>query len=195
MIRGGSPAPERAMPASSQTVDLFTTVLAQAGGIVERVPTPQQVAAAIAAAAREQGAREILYDPCDTIERLQVKMMLAARGIELLPVQRAGDKLPHLRVALTGAELAVAETGTLMLGGRPGGWGLASVLPWVHLVVVRADDVLDDLPTAFARFSDRLHAGERDWVWITGPSRTADIGHTLVLGAHGPNALRVLVLP
>jgi L-lactate dehydrogenase complex protein LldG len=114
--------------------------------------------------------------------------------VDLLPVARAGDKLPHLRVSFTGAELAVAETGTLMIGGRPGGWGLASVLPWVHVVLVRADDVFADLPAAFARFNERLSAGERDWVWITGPSRTADIGHTLVMGAHGPNALRVLVL-
>jgi L-lactate dehydrogenase complex protein LldG len=173
------------MPAGTHPIDVFTAVLQQAGGSVERVAGSHDVAAAIAAAAHEQGAREILYDPSAVIEGLQLKMKLAARGVDLLPVARAGDKLPHLRVSFTGAELAVAETGTLMIGGRPGGWGLASVLPWVHVVLVRA---------AFARFNERLSAGERDWVWITGPSRTADIGHTLVMGAHGPNALRVLVL-
>lgn len=182
------------MSAGPHPVELFAAVLEQAGGSVERLSRSNDVAAVIAAAAREQGAREVLYEPCDAIEALQLKMKLAARRVELLPVARAGDKLPHLRVSLTGAELAVAETGTLLVGGRPGGWGLASVLPWVHLVVVRADDVVADLPAAFARFSKRLSAGERDWVWITGPSRTADIGHTLVMGAHGPNSLRVLVL-
>jgi len=175
-------------------VELFASVLEQTGGTVERVASPRQVAAIIAAAAREQGAREVLYQPCEVVEALDLKMLLTAHGVELLPVDQAGDKAPHLQVALTGAELAVAETATLMVGGQPGGWGLASVLPWVHLVVLRAEDVIADLPSAFERFEARLSAGERDWVWITGPSRTADIGHTLVLGAHGPNALRVMVL-
>ena len=54
--------------------------------------------------------------------------------------------------------------------------------------------IVADLPTAFELFTERLVAGEGDWVWITGPWRTADIAKVLVLGAHGPNALQVLVL-
>jgi L-lactate dehydrogenase complex protein LldG len=179
----------------SDNVELFAHVLQQTGGTLQRVAAPIDVAAGIAAAAHEQQAREVLYEPHEVIESLHLKMQLAAHGVDLLPVERAGERAARLNVALTGAELAVAETGTLMVGGRPGGWGLASVLPWVHLVVLRQQDIVADLPSGFARFQQRLQEGERDWVWITGPSRTADIGHTLVLGAHGPNALRVMVLP
>lgn len=175
-------------------VDLFAAVLKEAGGTLQRASEPRQIAAFVAGAAREQGVREVLYERTDLIEDLGVKLLLAAHGVELLPVEQAGDKAPHMRVALTGAEFAIAETGTLVVGGRPGGWGLASALPWVHLVVLPADAVVADLPTGFERFAVRLAAGEGDWVWITGPSRTADIGHTLVLGAHGPNSLRVMVV-
>jgi len=180
--------------AASHPVDLFAAVLEETGGTVERVSAPRQIAAAIAQAAQEQGVREVLYDRADVIEEMGIKLQLAAHGVDLLPVEEAADKAPHVRVSLTGAELAVAETGTLMVGGTPGGWGLASVLPWVHVVVLPAEAIVADLPTAFERFAERMAAGQRDWVWITGPSRTADIGHTLVLGAHGPNTLRVLVV-
>ena len=180
--------------AASQAVDLFASVLEETGGTVQRVSEPRQIAAFIARAAQEQGVREILYERTDLIEDRGVKLLLVAHGVELLPVEQAGGKAPHMRVALTGAEFAIAETGTLVVGGRPGGWGLASALPWVHLVVLPADAVVADLRTGFERFEARLAAGEGDWVWITGPSRTADIGHTLVLGAHGPNSLRVMVV-
>jgi L-lactate utilization protein LutC len=181
-------------PAPSHPLDLFASVLEETGGTVQRVSEARQIAAVIAGAAREQGVREVLYERTDLIEDLGLKLLLAAHGVELLPVDQAGDKAPHVRVALTGAELAIAETGTLLVGGRPGGWGLASVLPWIHLVVLPADAVVAGLTTAFERFEARLAAGDGDWVWITGPSRTADIGHTLVLGAHGPNSLRVMVV-
>jgi len=179
----------------TDTFALFASVLQQTGGNVERVSTPRQVAALIGDAARRQGARQVLYDRHAIIDKLNLHFLITAHGAELVPIEQAGERASEMTVALTGAEFAVAETGTLMVGGRPGGWGLASVLPWVHLVVLRERDIVPDLHTGFARFRQRLEAGERDWVWITGPSRTADIGHTLVLGAHGPNALRVMVLP
>jgi len=182
------------MHGDSTTTQRFAEVLGDTGGRVEAVSSPRQVASIIGGAAKERGMRRVLYEPDDVIQGLQLKFPLAAQGVDLVPVREAGDEAPRMYVALTGAELAIAETGTLLVGGRPGGWGLASVLPWVHLVVLRADDVIADLPTAFARFEKRLQGGERDWVWITGPSRTADIGHTLVLGAHGPNQLIVMVL-
>ena len=175
-------------------VDLFATVLEATGGKVERISAPRQVANAIAKVAHGQGVREILYEPTEMAEHMNLKILLAAHGIDLVTVVSAGDKAPHLRVALTGAELGIAETGTVILGGQPGGWGLASVLPWVHVVLLPAAAIVADLPTAFEAFEARLSSGEGDWVWITGPSRTADIGHTLVMGAHGPNALHVVVV-
>ena len=174
--------------------DLFATVLEATGGTIERISDPHQVASTIAKVAKEQGVREVLYEATDMAEQMNLKLLLTAYGIDLVPVVTAGDKAPQFRVSLTGAELGIAETGTLVLGGRPGGWGLASVLPWVHVVLLSVEVIVADLPTAFEDFETRMRTGDRDWVWITGPSRTADIGHTLVMGAHGPNALHVLMV-
>jgi len=174
--------------------ELFAKVLAATGGSVERLQEPRPIAAHIARTAQGQGVREVLYEPTELVGKLGLKLLLAAHGVDLVPVDKAGDKARHIRMSLTGAELGIAETGTLLLGGRPGGWGLASVLPWVHVVLLPAKAIVADLPAAFEYFVARLQQGDRDWVWITGPSRTADIGHTLVLGAHGPNALHVVVV-
>ncbi len=68
-----------------------------------------------------------------------------------------------------------------------------TALPWVHVVALSEESIRPSLTAAFAEFRERFEAGERDWVWITGPSKTADIAKTLVTGIHGPNRLEVLV--
>jgi len=181
-------------PAPSGPAALFVRALAAIGGEVHRVADGDAVADVVAAAVADEASDRVLYDPFPLAREFDLPARLESRGVGLVPVADAGEDAAVLRVGLTGAELAVAATGTLLVGGRPGGWGLASVLPWVHVAVLRARDVVPDLATAVGRFGARLAAGEGDWVWITGPSRTADIGKTLVLGAHGPNALKVCLV-
>lgn len=172
----------------------FARVLQEGGGEARLLASGEEVADAVASAAGEQGSARILYDPFSLAEELGLASLLGRRGVELVPVEDAGDEARRLPVGLTGASLAVADTGTVVLGGRPGGWGLAAALPWVHVVVIRAADVVADLEGAFGRFARWIEEGRDEWVWITGPSRTADMGQVLVHGAHGPNRLYALVL-
>jgi L-lactate dehydrogenase complex protein LldG len=86
----------------------------------------------------------------------------------------------------------VAQTGSIFVSTRSAGGRALSVLPPVHLVLARRDQLVPDLPAAFARLRQR-HGGR--WpsavTMITGPSRTADIEKILVMGAHGPKRLVV----
>jgi len=68
--------------------------------------------------------------------------------------------------------------------------------PDVHIVVVSASDVASDFETVMARLRSRFGAGAmpRTVNMITGPSRSADIEQTLILGAHGPRKLHVIVV-
>lgn len=185
----------RMSPDQEQSVRAFMTGLRFAGGNATRVCSGFEMAEAIEKIARQNaGARSVLYEPFDLAEDLGLPLALSARGVRLVPVSQAGGQIADFKIALTEAQMAIAESGSLLIGGENSGWGLATVLPWVHIAVLRAQDIAADLASAFALFQDRFERGERNWVWVTGPSKTADIAKTLVMGIHGPNALEVLIV-
>lgn len=104
-------------------------------------------------------------------------------------IQREPDAA--LRAGLTGAEAAIAETGSLALTGAPGRPLTASLLPEVHLAVLRAADIMPALPEALRMLGMRSSSAS---VLISGPSRTADIEMTLSIGVHGPREVLVFVI-
>ncbi len=97
---------------------------------------------------------------------------------------------------ITGAEAALAETGSLVLRSATGRGRLASLLPPAHIAVVRPSQIFASFEAwlAFHRGSGTLDALLRDsssLTLVTGPSRTADIEMTLTIGVHGPAKLYV----
>jgi L-lactate dehydrogenase complex protein LldG len=109
---------------------------------------------------------------------------------------RRGPSDGHDLAAVSHAFAAVAETGTLVLTSGPDNPTTLNFLPDVHIVVVSASDVAADFETMMARLRARFGAGAMPRVvnLITGPSRSADIEQTLILGAHGPRKLHVIVV-
>lgn len=106
---------------------------------------------------------------------------------------RAGD---HDPVSLTGSFAGIAETGTLMLLSGPESPTTLNFLPDVHIVLLRTERIVGSYEEAWARLRAVRGAGElpRAVNWITGPSRTADIEQTLLLGAHGPRRLHIIII-
>ena len=93
---------------------------------------------------------------------------------------------------VTTAQLAIAETGTLVLESDSERHRLVSLVPPIHIALVKAENVVPTLGHAFSVV--RRGAGlSRAITFITGPSRTADIELTLSIGVHGPKDLYVIV--
>jgi len=93
-------------------------------------------------------------------------------------------------LGVTGCELAVAATGSVVLSS---GWGrLAALLPPWHVVVVRASQLVPDLNDAYLEMARLARPGA--WGLHTGPSKSADIEQTMALGVHGPGVVDVVVL-
>lgn len=95
---------------------------------------------------------------------------------------------------ITGAFCAIAETGTLMLLSGADTYSSASLLPETHIAVVPVSRIVASMEDAFALARAEHGALPRAVNFISGPSRTGDIEQTIVLGAHGPYRVHVVVV-
>jgi L-lactate dehydrogenase complex protein LldG len=122
-------------------------------------------------------------------------------GIGTLPgVHSSGAGGTRLRelcaecdVGITGADYALADTGTLVMLASPREARMISLLPPAHLAIVPAGCILSGLDELFALLPDPA-AQTSSMVLITGPSRTADIEQILVRGVHGPGEIAVVAV-
>ncbi len=97
-------------------------------------------------------------------------------------------------VGITGCFCAIAETGTLMLCGSPDTPATVSLLPETHIAIVPAGRIVAGMEEGFALARAELGQLPRAVNFISGPSRTGDIEQTIVLGAHGPYRVHLILL-
>ena len=100
----------------------------------------------------------------------------------------------HDRLGITGAFCAIAETGTLVVLAGADTPTATTLLPDTHIAVLRADRVVSGMEEAFALVRRERGRLPRAVNLISGPSRTGDIEQTIVLGAHGPFRVHILVV-
>jgi L-lactate dehydrogenase complex protein LldG len=182
--------PARGQLPAAARLDLFTRMVEAAAGTAERVAAPDDVPAAVAAFLRGHNLPLAIRHGDD---RLLAAVPWGRAGT--LDVRRGPSDGGDL-AAVSRAFGAVAETGTLILTSGPDNPTTLNFLPDVHIVVVSAGDVAADFEAVMARLREHFGAGlmPRTVNMITGPSRSADIEQTLILGAHGPRKLHVIVV-
>lgn len=90
-------------------------------------------------------------------------------------------RVDDYQFGITAAAGAIAETGTLILTDHGTSRRLAALTPWVHVAVLRREQILADVPAAVAALPN-----DPNVIWCTGPSKTADVEGILIEGVHGP---------
>jgi L-lactate dehydrogenase complex protein LldG len=189
----GHPAgvvPQRGQLPPAERVGLFVRMVEAAAGTAEWTPDPAGIPAAVAAFLRSLNLPLAIRHGDDPL--LTSVPWKNAGTLEI----RRGPSDGRDLAAVSHAFAGIAETGTLVLTSGPGNPTTLNFLPDVHIVAVNAKDVAADFETVTARLRDRYGAGSMPRVvnMITGPSRSADIEQTLILGAHGPRKLHVIVV-
>ena len=123
-------------------------------------------------------------------EFFELEWQAAGISVESRPAQ--GSDL----VGITGAFCAIAETGTLMTLSGPRTPATTSLLPETHIAVVRTGRIVRGMEDAWMLLREEQGANfmPRAVNFIAGPSRTADIEQTLVLGAHGPYRVHIVLV-
>jgi L-lactate dehydrogenase complex protein LldG len=103
------------------------------------------------------------------------------------------NELESCDVGISECDALIAQTGSVLVSSRSAGGRALSVLPPHHVVLARREQLLADLPAAFALLKRKYNSNYPSFIsFITGPSRTGDIERILVLGAHGPKRLTIL---
>jgi L-lactate dehydrogenase complex protein LldG len=188
-------APKGVVPARGQLpraerIELFCTMAEKLSATVERVDSRDAVPKAVAAYLRGRNLPAVLRMGED--ERLTAMPWDGERSLQV----KQGPSDGNDEVGLSHATAAVAETGRLVMTSGNGNPTTINFLPEHHVVVVDADDIDGDLETALGRIRAGYGKGKmpRTVNLISGPSRSGDIEQKIILGAHGPRALHVIVV-
>ena len=189
-----------------QMLERFRSEFERVAGVFHRVPTAAEVPAALERICRERAVRRVVTWPAEKLG-VAIAPALGAAGIAVESMPHASvpdterDRLRGTIAAadlgVTGADLAVAETGTLVLVSAAGRPRSTSLLPPCHVAIFdRAALVesLEQVGLALEAWHDGPAPPERGAVinFITGPSRTADIELTLTRGVHGPKEIHAI---
>jgi L-lactate dehydrogenase complex protein LldG len=187
-------APKGTIPARGQIpaedrVQLFVAMAGRTGATVKRVAGDEAVPPEVADYLRGRNlpARiRIGEDP------LLNKLGWAHTQIEV----KHGASDGYDPVGVTHATAGVAETGTLVLTSGGDNPTTLNFLPDTSIVVVKASDIAGDYETVWAQIRANYGKGvmPRTVNYVTGPSRSADIEQTILLGAHGPRRLHVVIV-
>jgi L-lactate dehydrogenase complex protein LldG len=179
--RGPVPAIARGVP-----VDRFIAECERLKTTVESVDTPEGVTPALARYL-EQNKLEKRVVGWPSLSAFN----WSSHGIEYEDRIANGDDL----VGVTDCFCAIGETGTLLLLSSPATPKLTALLPETHVCVVARSRIVSTMEEAFALLRAEKGSLPRATFFVSGPSRTADIEQTIVIGAHGPYRVHVILVP
>ena len=183
-------------PRPTMPADLLARFLARASDMqstVERLADCRELPAAVARYLTAPVARADAAAPAARTgvcwpEFADLDWQAAGLAIEARPTT-GGDRL-----GITGTFCAIAETGTLVVLPAADSPTATALLPDTHVAVVRVDRIVSGMEEAFALVRHERGRLPRAVNLISGPSRTGDIEQTIVLGAHGPYQVHIVVL-
>jgi len=188
----------------SMTTDLvaqFSDVLRAVGGRAHGPLTVEEALELLVQLCQERaGGTAVALSTGDrVIEQLGVEDHLAAAGLEVLTPEDVfwHERLAEAGVGVTGAVTAAAASGTVGIACGPRAPRATSLVPPAHICLVRRATMVEDLADALLRCAPGatdatdLPSG---LVWVSGPSRSADLELVLTVGVHGPGSVDVIVV-
>ena len=184
-------------------VDELARVAALRGWVVHRAAGVEDAVGHVYQLTQKLKARRVVRSMEEVFEDVPVDDALSALGASVQVMARGNENTQTFDPAdadlgVTGVDHAIAETGSVVILPRKGVSRLTSLLPPVHVALVKPSQTLESLDDLYllrrmAYLRSGVDAGSY-MNFITGPSRTADIEQTLVIGAHGPRETHMVIL-
>ena len=163
----------------------FAQELLNAGGQFVYCENEEDLVATLSAVSRERDWQDVFcFDP-------ELQYLLTQADI---PFHSGMENISEMKIGITGCEFLISRRGSIMISSRQPSGRRINVFPDTHIVIANTSQLVPDLKDALAGIREKYGTRIPSLVSvITGPSRTADIEKTLVLGAHGPKELIVFL--
>jgi L-lactate dehydrogenase complex protein LldG len=201
-------APFVDVSAREGTVDLlqrFTEEASTLGCNVVCIESEKAIAETVLGICRAAGVFKIVISCAALLATLRLYDLFDHYGIERSYIDSFGnaakkDLVEHLasgHVGVTGIDWAIAETGTIVITSDEDQELLISLLPPIHIAVMKRSQITESLTTVLEELgTERMmrQPPSRSATFITGPSRTSDVELTLSIGVHGPKELHLIVV-
>ena len=197
---------ERVGESVRSSMEKLADVAETRGWNVYRASSRESAVDRICHLASSSGAKLVMRSEQDVFQEVPVDGPLSDMGIQITVMAKTSGLSPEVLrhqaaeagMGITGVDYAVAETGSVVVLPREGLSRLVSLLPPIHVAIVRPQEVLESLEDLLILRRLAYHQGGGDMGsymnLITGPSRTADIEQTLVVGVHGPKEAHLILL-
>lgn len=186
----------RLATAQDDLLELFSQRAAAIGMSVHPCPAAQ-LPRLVAELLEKLKIRSVAFAAGNLPQLIGLPDALRRRGLTVLD-WRASAGLGaqyDLDAGLTDVHAALAETGTLVCCADAGHSRGLSLVPPIHVAIVRRSDILPDMLDYWAKMRRSGIAPPSSQVFITGPSKTSDIEGILITGVHGPTQVHVLLVP
>jgi len=188
----------------------FSTELNAVSGSVYRLESGKlqfvdELATGIADICRSTGVTKVALSGSSWLAEIALSDQLKARGLSSFITDQSGSsgheelvaQLADCGAGVTAVDYAIAETGTIVLTSDEPNALLVSLLPTIHIAVLRPSQISGSLADVISKLNvERVGPNQscRSASFITGPSRTSDVELTLSIGVHGPKELHVIIV-
>lgn len=169
-------------------IERFLAEIKKLSGIPKKISN-SEIEASLKELVLEQNIQKACLWNTPHLKSLGIAETLKALGVEIISSNSDKHTIAQCDLGITEADFLLPETGTLVLRSSVEKPRAVSLAPRVHLAIVRPEMLRGDMHQVFAEAKDHHYL-----VFITGPSRTADIELTVTLGVHGPKNLYVWMM-
>lgn len=136
---------------------------------------------------------KVVYAPSELVEAIDVTGIGKTTGI-VMTDENLRQNAADAGLGISQLDYAIAEIGTIVGNATSIESRMVSVLPPIHLALVRTNNILPNLLETIALYNKNLGELPRYLTFVSGPSRTADIERVLTIGVHGPGRLIIVFI-
>ncbi|AEF95161.1 Lactate utilization protein B/C [Desulfotomaculum nigrificans CO-1-SRB] len=142
---------------------------------------------------KELGTNKVVYAPSELTQSIDVQAIGKDAGVEMTS-ENLRQNAADAGLGISQLDYAIAEIGTLVGNATSIESRMVSILPPVHVALVRTANILPNLLETIALYNNKLGELPRYLTFVTGPSRTSDIERVLTIGVHGPGRLIIVFI-